>query len=377
MSAEKELEEAVARCRSEAKAWLFGISCDEKAAVRFAQALQENHLLESFSASYCSFLGISWAIICEVLARGATLKYVECMRCDGVDLGLLAGCMVLGELLVIGMSPRLLEGIAVTLISVKSLRALVLWEIDDVDALFPSMFKSTVVSLKLHACRFSNCENFGLLLSRMETVELNGIMLDSVCAAVCRGLKGRPRELLLIHGKLSATDCMGLAMALWRNSTLEKLDLSCNPEIGATGICAIASVLKENTTLTQLNLADNCIFGEGLAELAKMLRVNTTLTHLDLAGNFLTNAEFLLISDALGRNAMLRSVSIGKFGQSSDPFLGCLMQSNGAITQLKVGGMFCEEFNGRNRRMHKRAKDALLAFNIVLEAARRGAFLAE
>ena len=68
---------------------------------------------------------------------------------------------------------------------------------------------------------------------------------------------------------------------LRRNTTLEKLYLTCN-DIGDDGVLALAEALRSNPTLTELCLGGNDLGDDGARALVGALRSNTTLTSLDL-----------------------------------------------------------------------------------------------
>ena len=126
--------------------------------------------------------------------------------------------------------------------------------------------------------------------------------------------------------KLDSWDChisiegaVELAAALCKNTTLDCLNLSCNP-IGehVEGATAVAKMLVENKTLTTLDLRDCHISSEGAVELAAALCKNSTLKNLDQSHNPI-GVEGASMSDMLQHNTSLEVLwlcdnSVGEAG---------------------------------------------------------------
>jgi len=84
---------------------------------------------------------------------------------------------------------------------------------------------------------------------------------------------------------LTAHDATVVAEILKSNTSVTKVYLDGNKEIGDEGAKALAEVLKVNATVERLYLVNCGIGDDGAAALAEALRSNTSLTHLNLQRN--------------------------------------------------------------------------------------------
>ena len=119
---------------------------------------------------------------------------------------------------------------------------------------------------------------------------------------------------------ISSAGAVKLADALYRNATLEHLDLRQNP-IGECvgGMTGVAKMLVENKTLTKLYLESCHISSEGAVELAAALCKNSTLKDLNLNHNPIGVKGASSMSDMLQHNTSLEElhlcdVSVGEEG---------------------------------------------------------------
>ena len=127
-------------------------------------------------------------------------------------------------------------------------------------------------------------------------------------------------ELYLQDCHISSEGAVELAAALWKNSTLNDLNLDHNP-IGehVEGMTAVAKMLVENKTVTKLHLWDCHISSEGAVKLAAALCKNSTLKRLNLNHNPIGVKGASSMSDMLQHNTSLeylhlRDDSVGEEG---------------------------------------------------------------
>jgi len=106
----------------------------------------------------------------------------------------------------------------------------------------------------------------------------------------------------LVERGMTAHDATAVAEILKSNTSVTKVNLNGNKEIGDEGAKALAEALKVNTTLKELYLYGCGIGDGGAAALAEALRSNTSLTELGLSGNgFGEQGEQLLRDAVAGR----------------------------------------------------------------------------
>ena len=83
--------------------------------------------------------------------------------------------------------------------------------------------------------------------------------------------------------------CQLLSLALSKNQTVTRLDLS-NNSITSEGIEYLTDMLEDNTRIVHISLSNNRINDEGARLLTKCLEVNHVITQIDLDGNPITEA---------------------------------------------------------------------------------------
>ena len=98
---------------------------------------------------------------------------------------------------------------------------------------------------------------------------------------------------------LTALDAAAVAEILKSNTTVTKVDLSFNKEIGDEGAKALAEALKVNTTVETLDLIGCGIGDDGAAAFAEALRSNTSLMKLFLSNNGISKQGKRLLRDAV------------------------------------------------------------------------------
>ena len=122
-------------------------------------------------------------------------------------------------------------------------------------------------------------------------------------------------EIDLQYKGLTAHDATVVAEILKSNTSVTKVNLHGNKEIGDEGAKALAEALKVNATVETLSLVRCGIGDDGAAALAEALRSNTSLTRLDLCGNGIGD-DGAAFAGALRSNTTLRSLSLAETGIS-------------------------------------------------------------
>ena len=89
-----------------------------------------------------------------------------------------------------------------------------------------------------------------------------------------------------------------LALGLYNNTTVTKLDISCN-SFTVDGVNAISNCLKSNSTLCEINLSNNKIDKKGAKEIGEALQNNATVQKLDMAFNNICNEGAMAIGDCI------------------------------------------------------------------------------
>ena len=115
------------------------------------------------------------------------------------------------------------------------------------------------------------------------------------------------RTLHLRHAKITYEGAEDLASALMTNSTLQRLDLSSN-EIEDDGAKSMATAFELNSTLQDLNLASNHILRQGAKALAAALMTTSTLQKLDLCSNKIQDDGAECFAKALESNSTLQDL---------------------------------------------------------------------
>ena len=116
--------------------------------------------------------------------------------------------------------------------------------------------------------------------------KLNATITKAIMEAAAVIAKQFSASGIYLHNKgLTAHDATVVAEILKSNTSVTKVDLWGNKEIGDEGAKALAEARKVNATVKKLEL-DGCGIGDdGAAALAEALRSNTSLTLLYLYGN--------------------------------------------------------------------------------------------
>ena len=132
-------------------------------------------------------------------------------------------------------------------------------------------------------------------------------------------------------------DVIMIVNAIRINTTLVKLDISCNG-LSDEGATAISECLKVNNILKELNIPKNEITSEGAMTIAKALQLNTALVKLDISCNMLSDKGALSIIDYLKINYILQELNISQNGITSNAAMGIseAIQLNTTLRKLDI-----------------------------------------
>lgn len=131
-------------------------------------------------------------------------------------------------------------------------------------------------------------------------------------------------------------------------------------------VALIATALLNNTTLTSLKLRNVGIDSEGAESLAKALLYNKSLKKLDISWNEIGSRGAALIANAIVHNTTLTHLYIGfhRLGDETEKILANAVSQNGAL--LDVVGLYdVQIYVERNRRGHRRCRDAIWTFLLI------------
>ena len=151
-----------------------------------------------------------------------------------------------------------------------------------------------------------------------------------------------------------------IAFGLYNNSTVQKLDLSCN-HITDDGVFAISNCLKSINMLKELNLSQNCISTLGMNNLSECIKQGTLLEYVDLSENksspwgvycaiirhcsvyslTLCGDEEMEkyvpeISDSLKINTTLHSITLFKIGRIGVHSMKTVLHNKATLNLLKL-----------------------------------------
>lgn len=143
--------------------------------------------------------------------------------------------------------------------------------------------------------------------------------------------------------EVNSITARALAKAMWTNTSLTSLDLSCNGIDDPAG-AYIARLLKRNTALVNVALGSNQLGAFACRAFGESLSTNATLKSLSLESNPLTRdgedtSGIRALADTFGRNSTLTSVNLWRcaLGAEAGTALSRGMESNHTITFLELG----------------------------------------
>ncbi|XP_078528339.1 NACHT, LRR and PYD domains-containing protein 12-like [Lissotriton helveticus] len=180
---------------------------------------------------------------------------------------------------------------------------------------------------KLQTLRLGGCSLTGScckdLASVLETntslteleLSCNRELGDTGVKKLCEGLKHpncKLQTLRLDRCSLNGSCCEDLASALETNSSLTELDLSCNEELRDTGVKKLCEGLKHpNCKLQTLSLLSCSLTDSCCEDLASVLETNTSLKELDLSCNHLRDSGVKTLCEGLNHpNCKLQTLSL-------------------------------------------------------------------
>ena len=109
------------------------------------------------------------------------------------------------------------------------------------------------------------------------------------------------RVLLLNDNCITAEGATTIAKALWKNTTLEELNLW-NNQVSDLGVESLSRALMNNSFLRSLGLGQNRISYVGAQHLAEMLKSNSTIVRLWLFHNEIDDQGVKALTDVLANH---------------------------------------------------------------------------
>ena len=190
---------------------------------------------------------------------------------------------------------------------------------------------TTIIHRKFTHSEFSSTRPH-LLHRHTKAVDIN---------ILCDGDHEHSSEAVILSGQHIDDDAVYvIAFGLYNNTTVKKLDLSCN-SITKDGVGTISDCLKPNNTLRELNLSNNEIGDEGGKYIADVIRVNLTLQKVDLSHNHISDDGVIPLSESLcGNNALLElNLSKNQIGDEGARFIiAKATQVNITLQKLDLSG---------------------------------------
>lgn len=112
------------------------------------------------------------------------------------------------------------------------------------------------------------------------------------------------------YPQLGNRGCKHIAAALQSNTTCKVLDLRGNRIGGGSAVCKLARVLAADTTLERLDLSCNSITSTDLRYLGRALKRNNSLTKLALNSNKIKDAGVVFLAECLKTNRSLTALHL-------------------------------------------------------------------
>ena len=126
----------------------------------------------------------------------------------------------------------------------------------------------------------------------------------------------------LSHMGLADADCVWIAVAISKSTSLRNVDLGDN-SIGDTGTAALAGAISKSTSLQSVSLEHNSIGDTGAAALAGAIPKSTSLWALDLRHNSIGDTGAAALADSISTSTSMQIVdlrgntSIGRTGKAA------------------------------------------------------------
>ena len=170
----------------------------------------------------------------------------------------------------------------------------------------------------------------------LQTVYLSGnkfgpagwraLMVDGVAEVVLQGsmpallarfgIKLGDTEWDLGAKGLTDTDCVWIAAAISKSTSLQKVELRYN-QIWDAGAAALAAAISKSTSLQEVGLGENGLEDAGATALAAAISTSTSLQEVDLNHNWIGDAGATALSAAISKSTSLQSVDL-----SGNPRIG-------------------------------------------------------
>ena len=214
-------------------------------------------------------------------------------------------------------------------------------------------------------------ENIGL---QVMDVSFNVISDDGVCVVsdyfrkgiklrkfiiswnnICQVFDFTVQSCFMCGIKIGDTGAILIAAILYRNTNIQKLDISHN-NISDDGATAIAECLKHNNTLQELNMSHNVVSDNGIVNISKALQENMALQIIDISSNEISDDGVCAVGNYLSKGIKLHNFTISwngiylfldfmvqscvisrkKFGDSGATLISAVLYSNTNIQKLDI-----------------------------------------
>ena len=328
-----------------------------------AAALQKN-TMKSFLLVSCGISDVGAELLAKFLSTNTSLRKLDISHNNIGDNGIshIAAALhlntVIEELPVVscGISAVGAELLARSLSTNTSLRKLDISHNDigdnGITHIAAALQKNTMKIFIFVSCGISDvgAESLAKFLSittslRKLDISHNDIGDNGITHIAAALQKNTMKTFTLVSCGISEFGAESLAKFLSINTSLRKLDISCN-NIGDNGISYIAAALQSNTTVEELPAVSCGISAVGAALLARSLSTNTSLRKLDISHNNIGDNGISHIAAALQSITTVEEFHVVSCG-ISDVGAECIAQMLATCSSLKVLAT-CDNVIGNN-----------------------------
>jgi Ran GTPase-activating protein (RanGAP) involved in mRNA processing and transport len=287
-----------------------GVDFDTEEAQALADALKENHSLQSLNLSGVRLDADGMQALADALKENHSLQSLNLsgVRLDADGMQALADAMKENH----SLQSLNLSGVPLDADGMQAL-ADALKENYSLQSL--DLMRVPLDAAGMRALADALKENSGLQSLDFRDTKLS----DDAVQALADALKENSglQSLDLSRTELTGDAVQALAEALKKNKTLKSLDLSHNPRACLQerrglfhGAQALADALKVNHSLKSLNLNSTYLMDEGAQALAEALKVNHSLKSLKLTNTYLMDGGAQALAEALQKNETLEVLNL-------------------------------------------------------------------
>jgi hypothetical protein len=188
----------------------------------------------------------------------------------------------------------------------------------------------------------SGLEQLVTAMQRNTTIAKLTISQSSIGRDQAKVLKGIfPRNqtlksLNLVRNLMNAEVLAELATGLYRNTSLEHLDVADNHLNDAAAARILQQLIRRNKSLTRMDIDRNSI-GKSVGSIADGLRINTKLQDVDLSGSMLGDVGVEVLARGLCHNSTIQTLALCDNGITATGvgvLVNLLVDCNSGITDL-------------------------------------------